>query len=709
MSLELEALEYAHAGLAIFPVHPRTKAPYTSQLAATTETSQIQAWWRQHPDALIGHRLPPDVICLDIDPRHNGNQTWAAVKAECEIPTTRVHFSGRGDGGGHVWFARELEQQLSMVGLDAWAEERGVGQRVGNRWVSGIDLLRHEHRYTILPPSPHPDTGQPYWWDDDRGPEVPPAILPPFLAELLAAPDKPPERHQDGPEWRQADSIADWYTDTQTWADVLTPAGWTLVHGDGDSDGSGWRHPAATNDISATVRHRLLFVYSPNTPLRPTEPGNPDGYTRFRAFAELHHDGDQAEAARAARRLKGPEPPSALTNLANVTAKEEASRFLPGGAVLDQPERVPAVWGDGTQVLWSEGEPLLIVAPPGVGKTTLAGQLVKGLLGLGDGAVLGLAVTPRSKVLYIAGDRPQQIMRSLRRQFDADDRATLDERLVVWRGPPPADFSRQPETLVAMCHEVGADVVVLDSLKDMAAALTDDQMGNALNRALQLAVTDGIDVMALHHQRKGINGDKPNTLEDVYGSTWITAGMGSVVLLWGTAGDLVVELVHLKQPAEEVGPLIIEHDHTAGVSSRLDGFDPLAYLHGRGERGGTAKETAQAWHSKSNPSHNEIAKARRRLDALVTKGLAVVTSGTLGDTRTRTYRAVDLARQLARTNSVSREMEIFPSSEVARTESGNLARKLARSNGAAREIDETPAQGGSLVARQVAGSRPPPW
>ena len=50
-------------------------------------------------------------------------------------------------------------------------------------------------------------------------------------------------------------------------------------------------------------------------------------------------------------------------------------------------------------------------------------------------------------------------------------------------------------------------------------------------------------------------GAKPKRLADVYGSRWLTAGMGSVLLLWGEPGDLVVEVRHLKQPVRGGRPV----------------------------------------------------------------------------------------------------------------------------------------------------------
>ena len=45
--------------------------------------------------------------------------------------------------------------------------------------------------------------------------------------------------------------------------------------------------------------HPDVFVWSPNTPFDISEPGYPKGYTKFRAFALLNHDGNMPAAARA--------------------------------------------------------------------------------------------------------------------------------------------------------------------------------------------------------------------------------------------------------------------------------------------------------------------------------------------------------------------------------------------------------------------------
>jgi replicative DNA helicase len=305
----------------------------------------------------------------------------------------------------------------------------------------------------------------------------------------------------------------------------------------------------------------------------------------------------------------------------NTPVTDHRDRYHPGGDwILDAPEGIPAVWGEHDDVLWAEGETLIVAGPSGVGKTTLTGQLVFARLGLLDD-VLGRPVTPTSsKVLYLAMDRPRQIQRALARLATLDHRDTLNARLVARPGPPPQDVARHPEILAYMANTAAADTIIVDSLKDAAIGLSDDEVGASVNRAMQIALADGIEVCALHHQRKSQAGHKPKTLEDLYGSTWISAGAGSVVLLWGEPGDPIVELVHLKQPGAPVGPLKIEHDHLAGTSTVHAGFDLLTYLR-RQPRPVATDTVAHAAHGRP-ANANETRTIRRRLDALAKRGLA---------------------------------------------------------------------------------------
>lgn len=303
--------------------------------------------------------------------------------------------------------------------------------------------------------------------------------------------------------------------------------------------------------------------------------------------------------------------------------EEDAGAGLADGAafIFDQPDRVPARWGEAEEILWAKGEALMLCGPPGVGKTTLTGQVVRALLGL-QPDVLSYPVEPVGRVLYLAMDRPRQIGRALARHFTPADRDTVAERLTVWQGPPPADLAADPHALLDLARRVGADVVVVDSLKDAAVGLSEDAVGAGYNRARQRVLAAGIDLLELHHQKKaGANGGKPDKLADVYGSTWLTSGAGSVIGLWGDAGDPIVELSHLKPVMEPIGPFNVVHDHIRGIST-IDGAVDVVALAAATPRGTTVGIVAEAMFGEK-PTPAQRMKARRRVEKLVGLGLLV--------------------------------------------------------------------------------------
>lgn len=325
-----------------------------------------------------------------------------------------------------------------------------------------------------------------------------------------------------------------------------------------------------------------------------------------------------------------PSVPSWEPSEIEVVLQVSRSRAMAGGSILDVPQHVESVWGEGDRSLWARGEPFLMCGPDGVGKTSLAQQLALRLAGLRSKDFLGLPVEPCSRVLYLACDRPAQAIRSFRRMVSEDDRAQLDERLTVWRGPLPFDLAKNPRGLVALAEMVGADNVIVDSIKDVAADLSKEEAGLGLNTAFQHAVAAGVDVCGLHHQRKQQSGaGKPNHLADVYGSRWLTAGAGSVVMVWGEAGDPVVDFDHLKQPAEPVGPLKVVHDHLAGTSVIAEMTDAWTVVRDA-FNGVTATGAAIIMFSEPSPNRNSVEKARRQLESLVRRGKIHKRDGTRG-------------------------------------------------------------------------------
>ncbi|MET8473962.1 DnaB-like helicase N-terminal domain-containing protein [Streptomyces sp. NPDC006422] len=289
------------------------------------------------------------------------------------------------------------------------------------------------------------------------------------------------------------------------------------------------------------------------------------------------------------------------------------------------------LWGTPEKTLWAPGESLMIVGAPGVGKTTLAHQVIFARLGLSE-TVLEMPVAPSRRVLYLAMDRPKQIAKAMaRRVFDTDEKI-LRDGLVVWEGPLPATLDKEPDLLADLAAAHQADTIVIDSLKDAASTMVDDSLAVSFHNARMRALRGGVEILELHHQRKATadapRGQRP-ALDQVYGSTWFTAGAGSVLFVTGRAGDPAVTLHHLKTPTGEVGPLDVTHDHRRGTTTVDPSKDPAVLLR-NAPNGLSTRELATVLIGGGDPERADVEKARRHLERLVSTGLATKAEGIAG-------------------------------------------------------------------------------
>lgn len=601
----------------------------TGRRGGTEDCRELPGMWVDIDIAGPGHRTPYKLPTTVDEARQ--------LIARFPLAPTIIIHSG---GGLQAWwlYNEPLPAADSRRLLDRWAAtwaqiSQDTGWHVDNVF-DPARIMRLPGTYNRkIDGNPRPVT-----ITETGGPRYDPTGLDDHLIDPPPQPERSPSASVPyiGP-----DRPGDAFNATRNGADILSAAGWELHHRDRNGD-EHWTRPGKERreGSSATVYAEDGHTTVWSDALPGVETRRP--YDPFGLYTVLYHQGDfTASSDELERQGYGTkarddddlswigDTPTDPVAAAKPPAVNVLDTIRAGGDwILDAPAGIPSVWGDDEEVLWAEGESLIIAAPPGVGKTTIAIQLVWGRLGLLD-ELLGYPITPSDdKVLYLAMDRPRQIQRAMGRLARPNQRDTLNAQLAVRPGPPPSDLAKHPEILAYIANATGARTVIIDSLKDAAIGLADDEVGSGLNRAIQTALAEGIEVGALHHQRKGQNGTKPKSLEDVYGSTWIASGAGSVVLLWGQPGDSVVELAHLKQPGAAVGPLKIEHDHPAGTTKVTHGFDVLDYLRAR-PHGVTSRQAAHDQHGR-DPNANQITAMRNKLNRLVAKGLAVKEDGEIG-------------------------------------------------------------------------------
>ena len=627
-------------------------------------------------------RMPANIIGIDVDAY--GDKSGAITLAAREEqwgplpPTWRT--TSRDDGVSGIRLYR-IPEGLAWPGV--------VGP--------GIETVRRDHRYAVAWPSVHPEGGTYRWIDADGitttnvvpDPDTLP-LLPPAWVEGLTAGVIATEVERNT---MAEDKTMLWIVRLPRATEDMCARMAKAVH-QAVKDIDGGAHDGATAGAARVLRlgaerHRGVVgavkgvrdafineVTRKDRALLGKAPRSPDEADReWRAIlrsgvnlvSATPSDIDSCDCdgsltagiVAAATTNDDPDTSVADTDTGHDQLRDGAA------FILDAPERPPALWGYGSEVLWAEGESLMIAGPPGVGKTTLTGQLLRCRLGLQE-ALLGWGVTPTSsRILYLAMDRPAQIARSLRRHFTEDDRDHLTNRPPVWEGPPPGDLAANPGVLHALATLADADTIIIDSVKDAAIGLSDDETGAGYNRARQTALSKGVQVIELHHQTKrGPNGTKPTQLADVYGSAWITAGAGSVVLLWGQAGDPVVTMTRLKRPADDVGRLTIIHDHAAGISTLDSAVADLPTLLIANQADGlTAKAAAAHIYGAEDPDANQVEKMRRRLNGLVQDGLATRKDGARGGThtaKTRYFPPVDNSHKAQKLGGKSNHDPITP-------------------------------------------------
>lgn len=183
------ALAYAEQGWYVFPIyepegdscacgdakcnhpakHPRTP---NGHLDATIDPVRVRAWWRRWSRANVGIACGPSgLVVTDIDPRHNGDASFEALRAELGATAFDTLTHQTGGGGAHYLF-RASRELVEMIG----SHTNALGPD-----FPGIDV-KAGGGYVLAPPSQH-ISGALYTKELSSPDE--PAELPQRLAAML--------------------------------------------------------------------------------------------------------------------------------------------------------------------------------------------------------------------------------------------------------------------------------------------------------------------------------------------------------------------------------------------------------------------------------------------------------------------------------------------------------------------------------------------
>ena len=184
------ALGYGSSGWVIFPLRGKLPAIYKAAggkgyLDATADLDCIRSWWKSYPYGNIGIATrASDLLVLDVDPRHGGDQRLAELEVEYgPLPVTLEVVSG--GSGRHIYFR---------------APEVDAIERKANALGEGLDLPN----YVVAPPSVHPEIHRAYTWAQcSHSANIAIAEAPRWLLDLLVCAPKPQpiEHTRPTPGW----------------------------------------------------------------------------------------------------------------------------------------------------------------------------------------------------------------------------------------------------------------------------------------------------------------------------------------------------------------------------------------------------------------------------------------------------------------------------------------------------------------------------
>ena len=380
-------------------------------------------------------------------------------------------------GGGFHIFIRVTDgpalgnTKLAMNGDKVVAETRGEGGFV----IVAPTPARKTHQqgsvYTLQPNTSPANT--PQITSEER--DLLHLLIGEALHQRQQTPTEPPKPKTPRATFPDLTPWDDWANRT-SWADILTPHGWTYAWTAPD-DRTHWVRPGKNikEGTSATsLEDGPLYVFTTSTTL----PAN-QGMSKLFVQAHFNHDGDLTAASRALRdQGYGSEPPT-HPDLPPWNPPEHAPTD-PEQADQDTQLRreyvlnhLPAVdwhhlWADETEEDWIV-EPLLparrlvaLYSAPKVGKSLLMLELAAAIAT--GRPILGTTPTPR-RILYVDFENDPRTDTRQRLQNMGYGPADLDNlTMLSYPNLSSLDSEKGSQELMSAIEVYGAEVVIIDTV-----------------------------------------------------------------------------------------------------------------------------------------------------------------------------------------------------------------------------------------------------
>ena len=457
---------------------------YTGRNGKAPTREDVARWCATNDGANIGLHLDATIVGIDVDDYGDkgGGATLATLVAEHgPLPATWSSTS-RGLGPSRIYYFR-IPEGVTFPGV----------------FGEGIDVIQRHHRYAVVSPSTHPDTGEKYRWFD-RNSII--ATQPPHVDELAPLPQAwieglstreyiaPPIPVQAAPTQIDDDSVAERINRDHDWHTTLLADGWVLSKPGAQQ--SEWTRPGKNPSKGASA-----VLHEPNGPFNVFTTGvaalqqkyaDRDGvcwsYSMFGYLAATHKGGDRSAMARDYRNDLNATDMQIRTmsssGIARAVLDDDAEPVDQDAELLAMLVDWPTFWQrDPEEAQWlcepliAQGRSHVIYAPGGTGKSLLS-LWMSAQLATGGSGLEGHRLTP-ARVLYIDYEMTEADLAERLDSMGHGPQTDLTNlKYALLPSLLPADTAaggQQIATLASLCD---AQLVVLDTYSRAVSGVEND-------------------------------------------------------------------------------------------------------------------------------------------------------------------------------------------------------------------------------------------